>query len=158
MLQKLLDRFKVSTKLIFLVFILCSLIITIGAYGLFQLNKMNNTTQDIYANRITPMEQLITIRYAYAKNIVFTLQELKDNAIPLSEAQERMKKADTVIARNWEAYKLTYLTPEETKLAKSAELVMHRADSAIAEERAKLGQSGTGNLKNIETEGLFRII
>ncbi|HSY75389.1 MAG TPA: SpoIIE family protein phosphatase [Bacteroidia bacterium] len=158
MLQKLLDKFKVSTKLIFLVVILCSLIITIGAYGLFSLNTMNNTTQDIYVNRITPMEQLINIRYAYARNIVFTLQELKDNSVPLAKAQERMNKADTDIVRYWQAYKLTYLTPEEAELAKSAEVVMHRADSAIALERAKLSQSGTVNLKNIETEGLFRVI
>ncbi|MGP8217301.1 MAG: SpoIIE family protein phosphatase [Bacteroidia bacterium] len=158
MLQKLLDRFKVSTKLIFLVFILCSLIITIGAYGLFQLNKMDSNTQDIYANRIMPMEQLINIRYAYAKNIVFTLQELKDGAVSLSEAQARMKKADTDIVRYWQAYKLTYLTPEEVQLAKSAELVMHRADSAIAIERAKMSQSGTKNLNSIGTEGLFRMI
>src|SRR5579863_4070015 len=131
MLQKLLDRFKVSTKLYFLVFILCSTIIAIAAYGLFQMHRMDASTQDLYNNRVVCMEQLVNVRHAYAKNIVFALQELKDGTTSYHEAEKRMDNANEEIITNWGAYKRTYLTPEEAKLAAEAEIMMHQADSAI---------------------------
>src|SRR5579863_1553610 len=141
MLQKLLDRFKVSTKLYFLVFILCTAIIAIAAYGLFQMNRMDASTQDLYNNRVVCMEQLVNVRHAYAKNIVFALQELKDGSISYHEVEKRMDAAYTEIGTNWKAYKLTYLTPEEAKLASEAEIMMHQADSSIADERALLDKT-----------------
>jgi len=157
MLQKFLDRFKVSTKLYFLVFILCSAIIAIAGYGLYQMNKMNKSTKDLYENRIVCMEQLVNVRHAYAKNIVFALQELKDGTITYHEAEKRIDAANTEIETNWHAYKLTYLTSEETKLAAQAEIMMHQADSAVADERALMDKSDTVNFSDLHPVKLFNI-
>jgi PAS domain S-box-containing protein len=157
MLQKFLDRFKVSTKLYFLVFILCLAIIAIAGYGLYQMNKMNKSTKDLYENRIVCMEQLVNVRHAYAKNIVFALQELKDGTITYHEAEKRIDAANTEIETNWHAYKLTYLTSEETKLAAQAEIMMHQADSAVADERALMDKSDTVNFSDLHPVKLFNI-
>lgn len=157
MLQRFLNKFNVSSKLYFLVFILCSAIIVIAGYGLFQMNRMDRNTQNLYSNRVVCMEQLVNVRHAYAKNIVFAFQELKDGTISYHEAKRRMDAAYTEIDTNWRAYKQTYLTPEESKLVVQAEIMMHQADSGVAAQRALLDKSDTSNFSDLHPVKLFNI-
>lgn len=127
----MLDKIKASTKLFLLVFVMSAVIVGIGVYGINNLKTMNKITQTLYVDRVMPMVQISTVRVSYSLDIVSAAQKLKSNQITYRQAQKIIKKAEEKINKNWADYMITYLTPEETKLAKEASVLMGTADDAI---------------------------
>ena len=124
-------KLKASTKLSFLVVVLCCFIIGMGAYGIRELKIMNQNTETLYADRLIPLELLTTIRYSYAKVILSAAMEANSHQLIVTQALQQIQEAEKNIHVNWEAYKLTYLTADETKLIKQAEPLMLRGNSII---------------------------
>lgn len=123
--------FRTSTKLYFLAFVMCASIAGIGFYGIRQLEMMNNNLKSIYQDRLFPVEQLTAIRYDYGFGIFSTLQRLQDGTITVSEAQNKIVKSQKDIQINWLAYKKTYLTEEEKRIVREAEVLKIKADNSI---------------------------
>ena len=146
----MLRKFSSSGKLYLLVFTLSIVMIGIGAFGISALKTMNQNTQTLYADRVFPLQQLTTVRYSYATDILSATLQVKDHQLTYDEARKRIEQARVTINANWSAYMGTYLTPEEAQLAKQNAALMVEANKTI--------QKLVGILNNKEPHELDKII
>ena len=123
---------KISTKLSILIAILAVLMVSIGSIGIFGNIQADASLKTVYEDRAVPLGQLSEIQYLQLRN-----QMAVANAIitPAPEViQKNIAEIDANIAqvaKIWEAYMATYLTPEEAIIAK-----------AYGENRAQFVQQG----------------
>src|SRR6478735_10156898 len=103
-----LNKIKASTKLYLLAFVMCVFIAGIGLYGIYEVKKMNQNTQTLYADRVLPIEQLTSVRFDYAVGILSSAQEVNSHSGNYGKALEQIRKAENNIAVNWKAYMRTY--------------------------------------------------
>jgi methyl-accepting chemotaxis protein-1 (serine sensor receptor) len=122
---------KVSTRLALTTGVLVLLLLAVGALGLLGMASTNRALQTVYADRVVPLGQIARMQ---------ALQSERQEA--LHEATERrdaahVQQALTTAQRTleeqaalWDAYRATYLTPEEQRLADqlATELAAYRRD------------------------------
>ena len=123
---------KVSTRLMILTGILCSLLVAIGGLGLYGIGKSNYALQSVYEDRTVPAGQLGEIESMVLINRLAIAEGL---ATPSPEhiaaTAATVETNIAAITKVWEAYMATKLTMDEEKLAK-----------AFAEDRKKFVQEG----------------
>ena len=59
----MLNKFSAAAKLYMLLFITAASLIGLGIYGIDDLEKMNENTKTLYADRVLPFQQLSNIRF-----------------------------------------------------------------------------------------------
>lgn len=148
------NKFGAITKLYLLVAVLGIFIVGIGIYGIAGMNAMNQDTHTIYADRIFPMDQLGDIRFFY-ESILYRAQQCNYRKITIAEALNSIQQSEDSIHTNWEAYRLTYLTPEEKKLAGEADVLLKHSDAAIAQLKQVLLKNDTAALNQMINGGLY---
>jgi methyl-accepting chemotaxis protein/aerotaxis receptor len=93
-----------------------------GVVGLFGMNDSANAVKTVYEDRVVPADQLGQIRSKMQANIIETsLMALDLAGGDKSTIAERVRRVATNradIDKLWREYMATYLTPEETVLAK----------------------------------------
>lgn len=114
-----LDKLKVSTRLNLLAGVLCVLLLLIGGVALFGLNRSNEALRTVYEDRTVALGQLAEINALILHNRVGV------NAILVTPTEDVVKSRTADIEANiakankvWADYMATYLTPQETLLAK----------------------------------------
>ena len=122
---------RASKKLYLLVVVMSVFIVGVGWYGIQELRTINQHTQTLYTDRLIPMEQLATVRFAYAVGILSTIQQVRTHEIPFSLAKKQIEEAEKTIETNWNAYKRTYLTAEEKEKIMQTEQLMRRSNVII---------------------------
>jgi len=130
------NNIKASTKLYLLVLVVSIFIIGIGLYGIYEIKKMNQDTQTLYADRVFPMEQLETILFSYSVDILSSAHQVQTHQRTYGEALKIIDESNKRISINWKAYMLTYLTPEEEQLAMQTSVLMNK--STITVEKLKM--------------------
>jgi methyl-accepting chemotaxis protein-1 (serine sensor receptor) len=126
------NNLKISTRLIMLIGILSVLLIAIGSIGLFGISQSNDALKTVYEDRTISLGQVadvnqatLRIRVALANSVLSAKpEEISKN---IAQVEENLAAG----SKTWNAYMATYLTPEETKIAKK-----------FAEDRSKLIQEG----------------
>ncbi|NMM19555.1 MAG: HAMP domain-containing protein [Rhodoferax sp.] len=126
------NNLKISTRLIMLIGILSVLLSAIGGIGLLGISQSNEALKTVYEDRTIALGQVadvnranLRIRVALANSVLSAKpEEISKN---IAQVEENLA-ADS---KTWDAYMATYLTPEETKIAKK-----------FAEDRTKLIQEG----------------
>ena len=126
-----LNTLKASKKLYLLVVVMSVFILGVGWYGIRKLKTINQHTQTLYTDRLIPMEQLTTVRFALAVDILSIAQKVRAHEISFEDARDRADLEQKNIVASWRAYKLTYLTPEEKEKGRQTDLLMERTDRAI---------------------------
>lgn len=111
------SNLKISTRLAVLVGFLSLLLVGVGSLGLIGIRLSNDALKTVYEDRAVPLAQLGEIhrmnllnRIHVANSLVFP-EEIARNT---SDIEANMVE----ISKIWDAYMATYLTPEESKLAK----------------------------------------
>jgi len=127
----MLDQFSVPAKLYMLLLITAASLIGLGLYGIGDLKKMDDNTHSLYADRVLPIQQLSDIRFAYADRMLPIAQKVSSHQLTFSKAKEELKQSRDIINANWQAYKLTYLTPREALLVKQTDVVKKQTDKAF---------------------------
>lgn len=98
--------------------VMCLLILIVGGLGIHGLSSSNNSLRTVYEDRTVPAGQLAEISRLMHENIIIIGKlengTLKDTSEGVKQLNEKIAQIDTL----WSAYMLTYLTPEETILAK----------------------------------------
>lgn len=122
----------IRTRLLACLAALGAAIVVLGGLGLGELRAQDARLATIIADRVVPLEQLKAVSDAYAVDIVDTAHKARAGSLPRTEALKRLAIARTRIARDWSAYRNTYLTPEEKQLVAAASERMPRADAALA--------------------------
>jgi len=115
------NKLKISTRLSLLVGVLATLLLLVGALGLFGIGQSNDALASVYKDRTVPAAQLGEIRALAMTNRLHLNIALEDPAA--ADVQQRMATIDAnsaEIAKAWAAYMATYLTDEERVLAATA--------------------------------------
>ncbi|MFZ4760325.1 MAG: MCP four helix bundle domain-containing protein, partial [Burkholderiaceae bacterium] len=114
---------KVSTRLVLLTGSLLVIMGVVGAVGLTATANSNASLKTVYDDRLVPMAQLAEIQGLSQRNQALFFDSLAiqldakkaDGAVRERLAQVESNTAR--IAKTWDAYMATYLTPEEKQLA-----------------------------------------
>ena len=113
------NQLKVSTRLMLLVGLFAVMLVGIGAAGLLGIRQTNDALQSVYEDRTVPAAQLGELRALVLNN------RIEVNAALLTPTPDFVKSRTDDIERNiatiskvWDAYMLTQLTEEESRLAK----------------------------------------
>ncbi len=123
---------KLTTKIYCGFFIIPGIIISaIVAYSTHSLSWMDRQIETIYDDRVIPLELLKKVSDDYAITIIDevnkTREGMRQSEIALKSIEDAMQRID----ENWAAYKQTFLTPEEEKLAGEAEILFGPANTEI---------------------------
>ncbi len=141
------NKFSVSAKLYLLLLITAAGLVGLGLFGIDDIKKMDDNTHSLYADRVLPMQQLSDMRFAFAAEILPMAQKVENHLLTYDKAREELRQAQETINTNWQAYKLTYLTPQEAQLVKQTDLVKVRADAACGELQSILAKGDTVTLE-----------
>jgi len=104
---------KISTKLFFLVFCMSVAIIGTGFYGVGNLRKMDLSFEQLYRNRVIPINHLKVISDMYSINIVTAIHQMKNKTLNFRDGKRNIAKAQEVINQNWKSYKASMVITDE---------------------------------------------
>lgn len=124
------NKLKASIELTLLVFIMVLFIIGIGIYGILEIRQLNNSSKELYNDRMLPMDQLADIRF-YTSTIIATAHQIDNKQISYSEALQKLTQAQDSIKVNWKNYRLTYLTDKEKKLVSEMAIKIDQTNNTI---------------------------
>jgi methyl-accepting chemotaxis protein len=103
----------------------------IGLSGWISASVMNGRMQSIIVDRVAPMQQLKAAADMYAVNIVDTAHKVRSGAVSPTAALATIATAKSTIARNWNAYRATEMTPKEQELVDQTTAALPAADAAV---------------------------
>ncbi len=126
---------QLSLELTLLVFIMSLFVIGVGIFGFIKIRESNNSSKELYTDRILPMDQLADIRF-YTSNIIATARQIDGKKIAYNDALRKIVQSQDSIRINWKKYQKSYLTDQEKQLALNAKIQIDKSDRAI--ERLKL--------------------
>ncbi|EGI76968.1 methyl-accepting chemotaxis protein, partial [Hylemonella gracilis] len=111
---------KISTRLSLLIGLQALLLIVIGGIGLFGIEASNEALKTVYEDRTVPASELGDIGARLITNQLLISESLRTPTPSTIATNTALIESNrTEITKIWDAYMLTYLTEEETKLAKN---------------------------------------
>jgi PAS domain S-box-containing protein len=154
----MLTKLEASVKLYLLVFVMLLFTLLLGFYGLNGMRAMNQNTRTLYADRVFPLQQLANIRYSYSSGILSAAEHAQSGQLGFLAAQKRVEETWKTIDVNWNAYLLTYITPEENKLAKEASALMNGTTKTVDQLKTILNEGDAHALDEIIRKELYPAI
>ncbi|MCQ4635074.1 MCP four helix bundle domain-containing protein [Shinella sp. CPCC 100929] len=122
---------KISTKLgavtLFLTLLLAGAILS----TYLVLNAMSASMSTIVVDRLVPAASLKKVGDLYAVNIVDTAHKVRSGALSWEEGHRLNAEAVATIQKLWDAYAATYLTAEESGLARQMTAEMQKQAGSI---------------------------
>ncbi|MDD0812948.1 methyl-accepting chemotaxis protein [Curvibacter sp. RS43] len=121
------NQFKISTRVIGLLSLMALLLVLVGVTGLTGMSRSNSSLQTVYVDRVVPLAELAEVQRLMLRNRLAVA-----NAIAFAQPEHTRRYVQEIetntktVAKVWDAYKITYLTPEEARLAKDWELARTR--------------------------------
>ncbi len=135
---------KLSTKLYLVGGVLVTVAVLVGVLGITGIHKTNAGLETVYNDRVVPLQQLKAIADDYAVAIIDAANKCNAGIFTAEETLQGLTSASDRIHANWKSYMSTYLTPEESKLAKEAAQLFVPADAAVAGlEKFLAGKNGS---------------
>ena len=144
------NQLKISTRLIILVGVMAAILVAVGGIGLWGMRQSNAALKTVYEDRTIPAVQMGDIHaLQLASQAALGLAIAEDNKDIVRARTDLVDNNSKKISQLWDAYMVTYLTPEEKILAKefaakrkdyveqaqAPVLVALRADDLIAAKR-----------------------
>jgi len=123
---------KISTRLMLLIGALSAMLVAIGLTGLSGISQSNTALKSVYEDRTIPMVQLGNIQHQVLLNrLAIGGTVLDPTPETLNRSIDDIGNNLVTIQKTWDAYMATYLTPEESVVAKK-----------FNEDRIRLVQEG----------------
>lgn len=152
------QHIKISTKLFVLVFLISTIIVSIGIYGTYNLQIINESLQTVYKDRVVPLDQLKKVSDSYAVDIVDASHKIRNGNIGWKAGRKRIKKAIIQINENWQAYLLTYMEGDELKLAGEANKMMELSSESLEVLEEIIDKEDRAMLETYIVEDLYKNI
>ena len=112
------SHFKSSTRLFLLVGVLSALLLAIGSLGLYGITQSNAALKTVYQDRTVAIGLLSEIQHQLLRGRLLIDASVLDPRPQASAGNlAELGSTSAVISKTWAAYKATYLTKEEEKLA-----------------------------------------
>ena len=112
----MLNQFKVSTRLAMLAAVPLLVLVGICFGALSNMSQLAKGVDSLYQDRVKPLQQLKTVSDSFAVTIVDTLHKHRAGVVAAADAAETLKTAEQVALNQWQLYKSTLLTAEESRL------------------------------------------
>jgi len=109
-------------------------------------NRIDAGVGSLYDDRVVPLQQLKQISDYYAVNIIDAVNKADHGLFSRDQAQSEINTAQSEIARLWQAYIATKLTPRESQLAEQARGQFSTANAELQRLNAFL-QGAPNDLK-----------
>jgi len=110
---------KISTRLLILIGIMSSVLIAIGAIGLYGISMSNDALQTVYEDRTIPMGQIAEIQRNLLRNrLAIAVSLITPTPETINPNAAEVEANIAAISKVWDAYMATVLTPEEEVIAK----------------------------------------
>lgn len=151
----MINNIKISTKLFFLVFVTSCIILITGIYGVSNLNTVNKSLETVYKDRVIPLKQLKIISDMYAVDIVDATHKMRNGNIDFKTGRRNIKKSKSAIENNWRTYLLTYITPEEKKIADQVQEYMKNAEESLTSLESIIEREDTAALTKFTIKELY---
>lgn len=148
------NRRQTSLELTLLVFIMSLFIIGVGIYGVFKIGEFNNSSKELYTDRIVPMDQLADIRF-YTSNIIATARQIDGRQIAYSEALQKITQSQDSIQTNWKNFQQSYLTDTEKQLVLKTKFQIDQANATIEKLKFALKKEDANLLDSILEKELY---
>lgn len=152
------NKMLASVRLYLLVFVMLLFIVGIGVYGMVAIQTMQQNTKTLYLDRLLPLRELTTIRYSYSARILSSAEQVQTAQSSFGEAAQQVAAAEKSIAANWKMYMLTYLTPEEKRLAEQASGLMDQSTVPIQQLKLILNTQDRKALDDFINQQLYPAI
>ena len=111
---------KISTRLGILIGVLTILLLAVGLMGLMGVHNSNASLKTVYEDRVVCLDQLGQIDYLLQRNRVLVMDMmLRPDPANIANRDKEFRGNLVTIGKQWDAYMATYLTPEESELAKN---------------------------------------
>ncbi|HSD05912.1 PAS domain S-box protein, partial [Flavobacterium sp.] len=115
----MINKFKASLELTFFAFVLSILAICVGAYAVREISTLNKGSEELYQDRMIPVQQMVKMRRAISDVFIITNMRSQEQMV-LLKASDNLKKNLEDIIIDWEKYKNTNLTiTEKTKISET---------------------------------------
>lgn len=124
------NNLRLSTKLHSVSLILVAVALIVGIIGIVGIRKTNLGLETVYNDRVVPLKQLKAIADAYAVSIIDAANKANAGILTAEETLRGIESATQDIKKNWQLYRATKLTAEESMLADEAEKLFLTADNA----------------------------
>ncbi len=126
------NNLKISTRLMVLIGTLAALLMLIGGIGLYGIGQSSDALKTVYEDRTVAVGQIADINRLNLGNRLLIAVSLI-NPVPeeITKSTSQIEANMAAIDKVWADYTATFLTEEETRLAKK-----------LAEDRAKFVQDG----------------
>lgn len=147
-----------SIKLYFILVFMPIMILIAGTYGIGKLKMMTQITGTIYTDRLIPIEQLSTIRFSYGTKLLFIISEIKNHQLTYEQAKIQLEESEQKGNSMWKAYLRTFLTQEEKVLIRETNVMMGKADPALAKLKIILSAKDSVALDDFVLKDLPRAI
>jgi methyl-accepting chemotaxis protein len=103
------------------------------ASSIWTMRTTESAMQTVLDDRVIPLRDLKMISDAYAVDIVDTSHKVRGGSLTFAKGLEKVQGSQKVVEERWSAYLATYLTDEEKRLVKEAEIAKKRADAGVSE-------------------------
>lgn len=128
--------------------------------GLQGMQQASSKFASVYADRVVPLQQIKSVADNYSMNVLRAAQQVNLGLMTPTNALAKMDESSKSTKTIWDAYLLTYLTAEETKLVADTQIHMAAADATVAELRNLLANPEstspeTGELNNFIKTKLY---
>lgn len=122
---------KITNKIRLSVIVPALFSVIMGITGVRGFLEINHQVETIYDDRIIPLKELKEISDNYAVYIIDAVNKVDSGIITPSQALDQILQAQNNIEKQWDSYRQSYLTPQETKLAQEAERLFQEVDQQI---------------------------
>lgn len=139
-------QLSIRSRLIYTIAFMASLLLVIGAIGIFSLAAMNHSLRSVYEDRVVPLQQLKVIADHYAVSVIDAVNKANAGLISGSQTLQLLHEAAGDIDAEWQRYMSTYLTADEQALADQAQQLFVQADRSL-DELERFLELNPGNLK-----------
>ncbi len=130
---------SVRSKLVITIVVPVAALLLLAALAARGTANIEDGVQNIYHDRVVPLQQLKTIADNYAVLVIDAVNKADAGRMTAEEALADVREARTEIATIWEAYLATTLTPREQELADGARSLFRAANADLDRLEAALG-------------------
>lgn len=129
----------VKSRLLFSLAVPIVLLALVSVIAIRSLSSINNSVASIYDDRVVPLKQLKIIADAYAVFVIDAVNKGNAGIFSADQVRSELNNANKVIREEWQRYRATRLTDEESRLVREAEPLFSSADQAINSVLSWLG-------------------
>lgn len=144
----MLNQFKVRSRLIVLAALPLLVLVFLSLIAVLNMRELATGVDNLYQDRVKPLQQIKTVSDAYAVTVVDTLHKHRAGLLDASAASTQLQQATKVAAESWQAYRATRLTDLEQGLAEKAENWIGQWQQQIALYRTAIDDASILKLEN----------